>query len=119
MAEPGVDVTRLPEDVREKLAELELELSEGECAGGFVSRVICGTTIEFLSPVPPTPAAPRSVVSGAATPRCRGGTDGIRPQRPTTIQPEIVLHQAFEYLPNKKCLNSALFLRLTKFDFYS
>jgi hypothetical protein len=31
MAEFNVDVTRLPEDVREKLAELELELSEGEC----------------------------------------------------------------------------------------
>lgn len=30
MAELSVDVTRLPEDVREKLAELELELSEGK-----------------------------------------------------------------------------------------
>lgn len=29
MAEFNVDMTRLPEDVREKLAELELELSEG------------------------------------------------------------------------------------------
>lgn len=35
MAEPSVDVTRLPEDVREKLAELELELSEGK----FLSTV--------------------------------------------------------------------------------
>ena len=30
MAEFNVDVTRLPDDVREKLAELELELSEGK-----------------------------------------------------------------------------------------
>lgn len=30
MAELNVDVARLPEDVREKLAELELELSEGK-----------------------------------------------------------------------------------------
>jgi len=30
MAEYNVDVTRLPEEVREKLAELELELSEGK-----------------------------------------------------------------------------------------
>lgn len=30
MAEINVDVSKLPEDVREKLAELDLELSEGE-----------------------------------------------------------------------------------------
>lgn len=30
MAELNVDLTRLPDDVREKLAELELELSEGK-----------------------------------------------------------------------------------------
>jgi len=30
MAEFNVDVTRLPDEIREKLAELELELSEGK-----------------------------------------------------------------------------------------
>lgn len=30
MADIEVDITLLPEDVREKLAELDLELSEGE-----------------------------------------------------------------------------------------
>lgn len=29
MADINIDVSRLPEDVREKLAELDLELSEG------------------------------------------------------------------------------------------
>lgn len=29
MAEYKVDISKLPEDVREKLAELDLELSEG------------------------------------------------------------------------------------------
>jgi hypothetical protein len=31
MGDLNVDVSKLPEDVREKLAELDLELSEGEC----------------------------------------------------------------------------------------
>lgn len=31
MADYKVDISRLPEDVREKLAELDLELSEGKC----------------------------------------------------------------------------------------
>ncbi|CAI6362560.1 unnamed protein product [Macrosiphum euphorbiae] len=35
MAEFNVDVTRLPDDVREKLAELELELSEGKYSKFF------------------------------------------------------------------------------------
>lgn len=30
MAEFNIDIGKLPEDVREKLAELDLELSEGE-----------------------------------------------------------------------------------------
>lgn len=30
MAEFNIDIGKLPEDVREKLAELELELSEGK-----------------------------------------------------------------------------------------
>lgn len=30
MAEFNIDISKLPEDVREKLAELDLELSEGE-----------------------------------------------------------------------------------------
>jgi len=30
MAEYNIDIGKLPEDVREKLAELDLELSEGE-----------------------------------------------------------------------------------------
>lgn len=30
MSEQGVDITQLPQDVRDKLAELDLELSEGE-----------------------------------------------------------------------------------------
>lgn len=30
MADLSIDISRLPEEVREKLAELELELSEGE-----------------------------------------------------------------------------------------
>lgn len=30
MAEFNIDVTKLPEEVRDKLAELDLELSEGE-----------------------------------------------------------------------------------------
>lgn len=30
MADLNIDYSRLPEDVREKLAELDLELSEGE-----------------------------------------------------------------------------------------
>lgn len=29
MAEYNIDISKLPEDVREKLAELDLELSEG------------------------------------------------------------------------------------------
>jgi len=38
MAEFNVDVTRLPDDVREKLAELELELSEGKYSKFFRLR---------------------------------------------------------------------------------
>lgn len=30
MADINVDISKLPEDIREKLAELDLELSEGE-----------------------------------------------------------------------------------------
>lgn len=30
-----VDLTKMPEDVREKLAELDLELAEGECVFSF------------------------------------------------------------------------------------
>lgn len=30
MAEINIDISKLPEDIREKLAELDLELSEGE-----------------------------------------------------------------------------------------
>lgn len=30
MSEFGLDVNKLPQDVREKLAELDLELSEGQ-----------------------------------------------------------------------------------------
>ena len=30
MADKGVDISKLPQDVREKLAELDLELSEGK-----------------------------------------------------------------------------------------
>lgn len=35
MAEFNIDIGKLPEDVREKLAELDLELSEGEWARAF------------------------------------------------------------------------------------
>lgn len=31
MADLTIDVDTLPEEIREKLAELDLELSEGEC----------------------------------------------------------------------------------------
>lgn len=38
MADHSIDVSQLPEDVREKLAELDLELSEGECAKQAVAK---------------------------------------------------------------------------------
>lgn len=31
MADFNIDISKLPEDVRDKLAELDLELSEGNC----------------------------------------------------------------------------------------
>lgn len=39
MADLNIDVSKLPEDVRDKLAELDLELSEGECDAKFAFLV--------------------------------------------------------------------------------
>lgn len=42
MAEYKVDISKLPEDVREKLAELDLELSEGK---HFFSEKSCHSSV--------------------------------------------------------------------------
>lgn len=63
MAEINVDVARLPEDVREKLAELELELSEGKysfsvfrrCQYRFFSP--SHPQVPTMAPRPPSPAS--------------------------------------------------------------
>jgi len=41
MADINVDVSKLPEDVREKLAELDLELSEGKRKELGIICVMC------------------------------------------------------------------------------
>lgn len=38
MADLAIDVDTLPEEIREKLAELDLELSEGEFFPTFISN---------------------------------------------------------------------------------
>jgi hypothetical protein len=38
MGDLNVDVSKLPEDVREKLAELDLELSEGKLFGPYLKQ---------------------------------------------------------------------------------
>lgn len=57
MAELNVDVSRLPEDVREKLAELELELSEGKPTASSTLDV-SGTPEGRRSIAPPPPPPP-------------------------------------------------------------
>ncbi|KAF0771645.1 disco-interacting protein 2-like [Aphis craccivora] len=61
MAEFNVDVMRLPDEIREKLAELELELSEGKyllTVFSFVSLPFAGSLSEgstagvVISPAP-------------------------------------------------------------------
>lgn len=41
MAELNVDLAKLPEDVREKLAELDLELSEGKVLSRLCDFDVC------------------------------------------------------------------------------
>lgn len=45
MSEFNIDVSKLPEDVREKLAELDLELSEGR-SNLFISTIIVSIAVE-------------------------------------------------------------------------
>jgi len=52
MAELNVDVTRLPEDVREKLAELELELSEGKYKYKYTGSPYKWFAVSFHPPPP-------------------------------------------------------------------
>lgn len=48
MAEFSIDVSCLPEDVREKLAELDLELSEGESRVNKQPEIPSWKRLEFL-----------------------------------------------------------------------
>lgn len=40
MSDLNVDISQLPQDVRDKLAELDLELSEGERRGAVLSWLV-------------------------------------------------------------------------------
>jgi len=73
MAEFNIDISTLPEDVRDKLAELDLELSEGRQTGGVRrSRLIlllCDAlrrefSAAFLaSPLPQRPKKPSQKIT--------------------------------------------------------
>lgn len=62
MAEFNIDVGKLPEDVREKLAELDLELSEGESpphVKGYITPYLffyCHLERDFPAPFSPSSA---------------------------------------------------------------
>ncbi|XP_076359037.1 disco-interacting protein 2 homolog C-like [Tachypleus tridentatus] len=62
-----IDIASLPPDVRDKLAELELELSEGDITQkGYEKK-----KAKLLGPYLPTHAAAPPVVAGAASPSTR------------------------------------------------
>ena len=49
MSEFGMDLSKLPPDVREKLAELDLELSEGEISGLLYRiHIVCASMLKII-----------------------------------------------------------------------